>query len=151
MYFISHERETNLIYRRIARLQENKKRLARWESIFFASNDQKLEFENMFAKNIYDSKKNQLYMSWLPLKLGAVGGNSRRRTEKHISKISSTIRLIIRTFLLNIILMIFSPIGSMQQTGKRVRGKSSIISELKYLKNRGEYMEKLFGEEGVPL
>ena len=110
MYYKSHERETNLIYRRIARLQENKKRLARWESIFFASNDQKLEFENMFAKNIYDSKKNQLYMSWLPLKLGAVGGNSRRRTEKHISKISSTLRLmkefsvckIIRNFLCNI-------------------------------------------------
>ena len=82
-----------MIYRSIASLQENKKRLERWESVFFASDVQKLEFENMFAKNIYGSKKNQLYMSWLPLKLGAVGGNSRTRTEKHISKISSTIRL----------------------------------------------------------
>ena len=87
----SQKRETNLINRRIASLQENKMRLARWESVFFATDDQKLEFENMFAKNIYDSKKNQLYMSWLPLKLGAVGGNS--RTEKHISNTSSTIRL----------------------------------------------------------
>ena len=89
--YISQKRETNLINRRIASLQENKMRLARWESVFFATDDQKLEFENMFAKNIYDSKKNQLYMSWLPLKLGAVGGNS--RTEKHISNTSSTIRL----------------------------------------------------------
>ena len=57
--YTSQKRETNLINRRIASLQENKMRLARWESVFFATDDQKLEFENMFAKNIYDSKKSQ--------------------------------------------------------------------------------------------
>ena len=49
----------------------------------------------MFAKKIFDSK-NDLYMSWLPLKLGAVGGISETssvRTEKHISNKSSTRRL----------------------------------------------------------
>ena len=75
----------------IASLLEKKARLATWESVFFASVDQKLEFENMYTKNIYDSK-DDLYMSWLPLKLGAVGGNyetSSIKTEKRISKMSS--------------------------------------------------------------
>ena len=45
-----------------------------WEAAFFTSNDEKLEFENMFAKKICDSD-NELYMSWLPLKLGDIGGD----------------------------------------------------------------------------
>ena len=55
-----------------ASLQREEKNLARWEAVFFATDDEKLKFENMFAKNIYDSG-NKFYMSWLPLKLVSVG------------------------------------------------------------------------------
>ena len=48
--------------------------MERWEAVFFTSNDEKHEFENMFAKKICDSA-NELYMSWLPLKLGDIGGD----------------------------------------------------------------------------
>ena len=48
--------------------------MEKWEAVFFTSNDEKLEFENMFAKKICDSD-NELYMSWLPLKLGDIGGD----------------------------------------------------------------------------
>ena len=47
--------------------------MEKWEAVFFTSNDEKLEFESMFAKKICDSD-NELYMSWLPLKLGDIGG-----------------------------------------------------------------------------
>ena len=55
-------------------VKEYKKRLEKWEAVFFTSDDEKLEFENMFAKKICDSD-NELYMSWLPLKLGDIGGD----------------------------------------------------------------------------
>ena len=48
--------------------------MEKWEAVFFTSDDEKLEFENMFAKKICDSD-NELYMSWLPLKLGDIGGD----------------------------------------------------------------------------
>ena len=55
-------------------LQDKKNLLKKWESVFFSNIDDKLEFENYFAKNLYDSD-NEMYMSWLPLKLGQVGGD----------------------------------------------------------------------------
>ena len=53
-------------------LQDGKKRLEVWEAVFFATDHQKHEFENLFSKNIYDNG-NALYMSWIPLKLAAIG------------------------------------------------------------------------------
>ena len=44
-----------------------------WEAVFFTTEAQKLEFEKMFEKKISDND-NELYMSWLSLTLGAVGG-----------------------------------------------------------------------------
>ena len=55
-------------------LQDKKNLLKKWESVFFSNIDDKLEFENYFAKSLYDSD-NELYMSWIPLKLGQVGGD----------------------------------------------------------------------------
>ena len=53
-------------------LQDGKKRLEVWEAVFFSTEHQKHEFENLFSKNIYDNG-NALYMSWIPLKLAAIG------------------------------------------------------------------------------
>ena len=52
--------------------EEKQKMLERWEAVFFSSDGQKLEFEKMFEKKI-SGNDNELYMSWLPLKLGAIG------------------------------------------------------------------------------
>ena len=55
-------------------MQDEKKRLEVWEAVFFASDHQKQEFENLFSKNIYDNG-NALYTSWIPLKLAAAIGD----------------------------------------------------------------------------
>ena len=57
-------------------LQNKKKRLEIWEAIFFTINNQKHEFEEMFSNGIHESE-NELYISWLPLKIGAVGQDIR--------------------------------------------------------------------------
>ena len=43
-----------------------------WEAVFFTTEAQKLEFEKMFDMKI-SGNGNELYMSWLPLKIGAIG------------------------------------------------------------------------------
>ena len=71
-------------------LEDKKRRLERWEAVFFPSVNEKHEFENYFAKNIYEVE-NDLYMSWLPLKLGLVRGDiSTFKKQKCISNITST-------------------------------------------------------------
>ena len=71
-------------------LEDKKRRLERWEAVFFPSVNEKHEFENYFAKNIYEVE-NDLYMSWLPLKLGLVRGDiSTIKKQKCISNITST-------------------------------------------------------------
>ena len=57
-------------------LQDKKKMLEIWEAVFFTINNQKHDFEEMFSKDIHESE-NELYISWLPLKLGAVGQDIR--------------------------------------------------------------------------
>ena len=64
----------NMVLNSQTLLQDKKNLLKKWESVFFSNIDDKLEFENYFAKSLYDSD-NELYMSWIPLKLGQVGGD----------------------------------------------------------------------------
>ena len=52
--------------------EDKQKRLERWEAVFFTTEAQKLEFEKMFDMKI-SGNGNELYMSWLPLKMGAIG------------------------------------------------------------------------------
>ena len=52
--------------------EDKQKRLERWEAVFFTTEAQKLEFEKMFDMKI-SGNGNELYMSWLPLKIGAIG------------------------------------------------------------------------------
>ena len=55
--------------------EDKQKRLQMWEAVFFTTEAQKLEFEKKFEKKISDND-NELYMSWLSLTLGAVGGDN---------------------------------------------------------------------------
>ena len=52
--------------------EDKQKRLEMWEAVFFTSDGQKLEFEKMLDMKI-GGNDNELYMSWLPLKIGAIG------------------------------------------------------------------------------
>ena len=64
--------QPNLNQQTVVSQEEKQKMLERWEAVFFSSDGQKLEFEKMFEKKI-SGNDNELYMSWLPLKLGAIG------------------------------------------------------------------------------
>ena len=83
-------------YRDVTTEGDEKKMLDRWEATFFNSDNQKLEYENMFAKKIYDSE-NDLYMSWLPLKLVSVGEDIQALQTKHRIKDGSPVVKILKT------------------------------------------------------
>ena len=87
--------------------------MEKWEAVFFTSNDEKLEFENMFAKKICDSD-NELYMSWLPLKLGDIGGDKELVCNFKITTSN----------------------GDNKQTQSTIKEESPILAFLKAMKNQ---------------
>ena len=87
---------TPIDYKDVTTEGDKKKVLDRWEAVFFNSNNQKVEYENMFARKIFDSE-NDLYMSWLPLKLVSVGGDIRALQTRNRIKDESPVVKILKT------------------------------------------------------
>ena len=110
--------------------------MEKWEAVFFTSNDEKLEFENMFAKKICDSD-NELYMSWLPLKLGDIGGkkelacNIKFTTSRYCCKSTMQVYKYFQQSKIS-----FCSSGDNKQKQITIEEESPVLSLLKVMKNQ---------------